>query len=303
MFDKSKVVGVVVLAGVLAGMFLASSTSSDVGEAAIFGSFAAGQTKTLSYSREHEIQADQVGIKHLILAGYTSSGLISVLEKIKKKSIYNDIPQYLKTHPMLDDRISYLKTAKTIFKGKKEKKDNFLFEITKARIIAYFYDKLDALNYFEEKIKKDKNNPIYNYGYSLILSILNRKEEAIKYIDRAIDIKRETIFLTGKMEILVLHNDYKEAFRFAETINSKDKNHKFIFLRAKANFLNNNYNEAIKDIETIIKKAPNFNEAFFLLSKCYGRLNKLNDAYRNLALYYEKEHQPKKAAFYKKKVK
>ena len=302
MIEKSKIVNLGVFAGFLAGILL-SSSSNDLGEATIFGSVAAGQTTNLSYSRDYEIQADQFGLKHLMLAGYTIDGILDILGKIKKKEIYSEdeFPTYLKTHPMLDDRISYLKTTKTLLKYKKLQTDDFVFKVMKARLIALYEKKDLALKHFEAKLKEDKENPIFNYGYALILSRLIKKDKAIFYIDKAIKLNKSPYFLKAKIEIFLMYNENKNALNLLKKLKT-EKNIDYNFFTAKTHFQNKDYNKAIKALEIFIKKEPNFNEALNLISKCYGRTNKLYKAYSYLGLYYKKERKKKRSQFYYKKA-
>ncbi len=303
--EKSNKVGAGMFAGLLAGILLASSSSS-MDDAAVFGTIAAGQSTMLSYSREHERQADQVGLKQLAMAGYEVDGLLDILEKLKRRSIYGDIPVYLQTHPMLDDRISYLKTAKSITKqNEKRETDNFIFKLMQARLIALYRDKLDALNYFEQKIKENTKNPIFEYGYSIVLAKLNREKEAKLHIDKAIKSDKENLyFLRAKLEILTLCNKNKEVISFSENLTKTVLDDpKINFFIAKAYINEKEYKKALKNLTKINRQDDNYNEAFYLISTCYGNIGKIKEAYNYLSLYYKKEHNPQKASFYQKKSK
>ncbi|HJX35094.1 MAG TPA: M48 family metalloprotease, partial [Desulfatiglandales bacterium] len=58
--EKGKMVGLATMAGILAGAML----GGEAADAMITGSLAAGQQVMLSYSREDERQADQIGFKY-----------------------------------------------------------------------------------------------------------------------------------------------------------------------------------------------------------------------------------------------
>ncbi|MCH2038636.1 MAG: M48 family metallopeptidase [Rickettsiales bacterium] len=62
---------------------------------------------SLSYSREHEIESDLIAIDYLIEAKINPEGLISFFERISNKNNVLEIPEFMSTHPLTKERISY----------------------------------------------------------------------------------------------------------------------------------------------------------------------------------------------------
>ena len=108
--ERSKKIGVATLAGIAAGILLGVGGAGEAASAVTMGSMAAGQTAELSYSRENEMQADQFGLKFITEAGYSASGLLKILKKIRSKTWFgsDQIPKYLMTHPAVEDRIAFI---------------------------------------------------------------------------------------------------------------------------------------------------------------------------------------------------
>jgi len=52
---------------------------------------ATNQTIALAYSREDEMQADQIGLSYLTAAGYGGAGLLTALKKIRSKQNLTNI--------------------------------------------------------------------------------------------------------------------------------------------------------------------------------------------------------------------
>jgi predicted Zn-dependent protease len=65
------------------------------------------QLEGMSYSREHEQQADQVGLDYLVKAGYTPYGMIETMEILQNQSGTRTI-EFFSTHPNPENRIGYL---------------------------------------------------------------------------------------------------------------------------------------------------------------------------------------------------
>jgi len=68
------------------------------------------QLLSLSFSRDHEMRADEVGFTHLVEAGIDPRGLTQFFERLKQKESgtqkkYQDYLQFISTHPMTQDRI------------------------------------------------------------------------------------------------------------------------------------------------------------------------------------------------------
>jgi predicted Zn-dependent protease len=72
--ESSKKIGMATLAGMVAGVLLGAGGAAAAASAVTMGSVAAGQTAALAYSRENEMQADQLGLEYLTLAGYSGEG-------------------------------------------------------------------------------------------------------------------------------------------------------------------------------------------------------------------------------------
>lgn len=87
-----------------------SAVSGDVTGSMLYGVKIARNLAMLSYSRQDEEEADAGGIKMMIAANLDPEAMIRFFEIMKEKNKKFKIPQYLSTHPDLDERISRLKT-------------------------------------------------------------------------------------------------------------------------------------------------------------------------------------------------
>jgi len=67
------------------------------------------QVKTTSYGREDENQADDLGVRFMVNAGYDPEGLIKVMQVLKEKAGSGGGPEFLKTHPDPGNRMEHIK--------------------------------------------------------------------------------------------------------------------------------------------------------------------------------------------------
>jgi predicted Zn-dependent protease len=66
------------------------------------------QLQGMSYSREHERQADKVGMSYLVKAGYTPFGMTETMEILQRQSNSRTV-EFFSTHPSPENRVGYLK--------------------------------------------------------------------------------------------------------------------------------------------------------------------------------------------------
>ncbi|MFD1063772.1 M48 family metallopeptidase [Winogradskyella litorisediminis] len=64
---------------------------------------------TLPFSRSHETQADEIGLRLMAIAGYNPSEASELWKRMKAKSNGQAPPEFLSTHPSNDTRINNLK--------------------------------------------------------------------------------------------------------------------------------------------------------------------------------------------------
>lgn len=106
---NSRQQGSAALAAMLLGIIVAArSPTPDAAQALIVGGQAAMIQGQLNFSRDMEREADHIGLQLLASAGYPSSGMAAMFQKLEANSRLNDgnaFP-YLRSHPLTIDRIS-----------------------------------------------------------------------------------------------------------------------------------------------------------------------------------------------------
>jgi predicted Zn-dependent protease len=85
------------------------SSSGQVTEAAIASASAIAIQSQLDYTREHEREADRVGVALLDRSGLDARGMVSFFERMLRANRLNEFksaPSYLRTHPLTTERIA-----------------------------------------------------------------------------------------------------------------------------------------------------------------------------------------------------
>ena len=87
----------------------------------------------LPFSRSHETQADEIGIKLMAIAGYNPEEAVNLWKRMKAESGGKAPPEFLSTHPSNDSRIKNLEKLVPIAKAEAAK-----FGVTKFRPLGKF---------------------------------------------------------------------------------------------------------------------------------------------------------------------
>ncbi len=101
--EKLKGATAIGLAGIIASLLV---KDSEAREALIVGSGGLYAEKFLSYSRDFEREADAVGYRLLIAAGYDPAGFARFLRRLLLAEGGRGVPFYLRTHPATEERVS-----------------------------------------------------------------------------------------------------------------------------------------------------------------------------------------------------
>ena len=303
--ERSKKIGLATLAGIAAGIFLGAGGAATAASAVSIGSMAAGQSLSLAYSRENEMQADQLGLKYTTKAGYSAAGLLTMLNKIRSRQWFGSkhIPTYLTTHPAVEDRIIYI--SSWLENDKKETgqtsiKPPYDFEIAHTRIISIYGDENRALRKFETDVKNHPSNPMAHYGYALILARTGNRKDAISHLKTA--LKKAAFdpnILKDLGRIYFLDGRYPEAYSTLNGANSliPDDSETLFFL-GRAQIGLGKPDEAVLTFEKLISINPDYTQALYFLGEICGKQEKLDKAHYYLGMYYKNKKQYKNARFH-----
>jgi len=307
--ERAKKIGMATLAGIVAGIFLGSGGSETAAEAITVGSMAAGQSISLAYSRGDEIQADQLGLKYLTKAGYSGTGLITILKKIRNKQWFDStqIPTYLTTHPALEDRIAYVDTwlesnAKAI--EQLPSINSYEFERAHTRSVALYGPQDVAIKIFEAKVAKYPSSPMAHYGYGLILARSGSRKSAAAHLKIALEKRAfDPHILKDLGRIYFLDGRYPEALRVLEGATGiLPDDQEALFFTGRILLELGRPKEAASKFETIIKQSSYMTQALFFLGEAYSKQGKPGEAHYYLGIFYKRKGKLKNASFHLKRA-
>jgi predicted Zn-dependent protease len=309
--DQSHKVGIATLAGVAAGVFLGiGGAGAAAANALTFGSVATAQSVMLAYSREDEMQADQLGLEYLTKAGYNAKGLLTILKKIRAKQWYGskDVPSYLMTHPAIDDRIAYIDTWAEAAAAKRGKSapsvDPSAFNRVHTRLVALYGNEESALRDFANQVARNPQDLDAQQGYGLILARVGKRSEAIEHFKLALEKRAFDPYLLSDIgRVYFLDGRYDQARSVLESaIEIHPRLADALFFLGRTRAEQGDSKAAVDAFQKALEISPQFIQVLYFLGESYGKLGQMADAHYYLGWYYKKRGDFRNAVFHLKKA-
>ena len=214
---------------------LIGQASPQAGQAALAAGMAANQHSAVNFTRTNEIEADRIGIEILSNAQYNPSAMaqsFAILRRENQLNTSRGALQYLRTHPLDNNRIAEAKDRATVSAAKPMVSQTD-FQLFKARLtVLATEDKGQLLHTYQAKF--DTSPTIENtYGIALLHAEAGRPDLALEYLDKlkAYDpdhplvqlSKAQVIEEQGELNESValvekLHEDYPERYSVVERL-------------------------------------------------------------------------------------
>lgn len=175
--QKARSMGLPTAAAIIAGILL-SATDPSAAEALITVGIVGTAQAQLNYSRQHELEADRIGIKLMAEAGYNPRAMPAFFETLYKQTrvVSSDVPEFLSTHPVTENRIADTRNRAEQYPFK-QFTNSVEFYLTRVRIkhlkekdypqlVKHYLHELKQGNYANELASR----------YGLILAYIETKE-------------------------------------------------------------------------------------------------------------------------------
>ncbi len=285
--EQGMKLGLAALGAMLAGIFLGPQAAAALGVTAQ----AASATVMLKYSREHEEEADYLGLKFMERAGYDPRAMATMLKKIRRVSgpASSDPPAYLLTHPAVEQRMGNMEIQMMNYSqtGEKRPPEGNLRRI-QTKLVADERDVTRSVVYFENCKKRRPNDPECLFGLGLSQRKMGALDRSIESLSQAASLApQDGEILRELAAAYFLKANFAEAQKYAEQARSLSPSD------AKAHFyLGRVYQEqkrvddALQAFLTANRLDPTFVENYYHMAMAYGAKNMLGLAYRSLGTYY-----------------
>lgn len=298
--EKSTKVNIAALAAILAGAFLGGGGEAT---AALMGfSLAAATTMNLKYSREHEEEADRLGMTYLVASGYDGKSMLDFLKIMRRYEFYSkSVPSYFLTHPETDERIHYLDGLLQV-RYTNRGKESIIGGLTRIQVYLLFIGKNQELKLatFQNAVDANPSDVDALYGLALTQDKLGLTADSIRTFKKALnlspsdgDIARDlgiVCFRTGQTREAILY------LSRALSVNPDDSN--TVIYLGRAYEAEGRFQEALKTLKRIEDK-PNLEaEAHYHLAMAYGETKDQGASHYHFGLYFKKIRKKDSALFH-----
>lgn len=182
--------------GIVLAAILMGTQDADLGGAAAIGGMAGSIQQQLNYSRAHEREADNIGIRILADAGLDPEGMPRFFERLAEATQHQQRPpEYLSTHPVTESRIAEsLGRARSLSNGSPD--ESITFGLMRAKMLmARANDPEAAIRHFEAEMDDDDmesdRSAAARFGLALARLEDGEAEQAVQDIEALMEDRGE----------------------------------------------------------------------------------------------------------------
>lgn len=178
MLAKQKNDSVITMA-TMALALLAARSNPQLTGGALTAATANSIQKQIDYTREHEREADRVGLQILDSAGFDTRGMPAFFETLQKGSRFSEgsAPAFLRTHPLTSERIADVRNRveQTAYRQAKESPE---FQFVKIKLLSNIGTADSAINTFRNNLQDKTYSSEAAQHYGLALAMLRKPDLA-----------------------------------------------------------------------------------------------------------------------------
>lgn len=170
----------ITFAEILAAVAIGALGSPEAGAHLATAALAGHVQSLINFTREHEYEADRIGIALLAKSHFDPTAMAEVFQRMKQYTMYYDHPpEYLMTHPVFDARIADAQNRAASM-PRRQVNDSLMFHLAKSRMDANS-DESSARRIARLKEKmtsgRNPNKSAAEYAYALALIKSPRHQE------------------------------------------------------------------------------------------------------------------------------
>ena len=264
----------------LAIAILAARASSQAAEAAAaFGTATAIQTQ-LNFTREHEREADRVGLQILQDAGFDPHAMAAFFERLQRATrVYEaGAPSYLRTHPLTFERIADVQNRVERLPYR-QVPDSLAFQLVRAKLRAESQAPPEAVAWFQQSLAERKflSEIASRYGLAVSLLRANDHAKAAKELAEARKLAPEPspVLETLECRIRVAARDTEKAFAcYREALKTYPNYRALTYDYANALLESGRAEQALKLVEGRLQVYTEDYKLYLLQARSYALLNR-----------------------------
>lgn len=271
------------IAGLLAGIALAVASEGDAAQAAIIGSQAAALDSQLRYSRLHEREADRLGMRTLVRAGYDPEAAANMFKQMQNVArLYGSkIPEFLLTHPITESRIADAANRARQYEQKNpdlgRMDQSINYQIIKTRIQVLSEELAsESIKRFQLALKKAApdsfDSDAARYGLAMSYNRNRQPDEARETLAPLLkQVPGKIAYSLLDIEIDMESGKTKQAEQRLRDLNALiPDNYAISMLLAQTLVSNREYRDAQQVLMALVKTRPSQADVWYLTAETHG---------------------------------
>lgn len=294
LIERAKSTQVAATASALAALIVGTLTGTgDLASGAAIASMGGAQQHLLSFTKDNEVEADNIGMKTLYNSGFNPSAMPNFFERAQRLTYdYNSdqIPTFFLTHPATNDRIAESKNRANQY-PKKIIENQISYNLLHARLqLLTMRSSAAAVRYFQSKLSASQT-PASQYGYALAL-YQNRQLDKARNIITSLQKKypEEILLQMAEAQIAESQKQTDTAINILKTALTSYPDYQPLFIQYSETLLTAKHSkEALDFLKTKTIKYSDNSDLYWLLAQAYAQNNQKVSAYQAKARSYEIE--------------
>lgn len=280
------------MAAATLGAILLGTQSAAAGQAAIMAIQAGSVQFQIDFTREHEAEADRVGMQTLSSSTYDPRSMPTFFERLQQSTRYSgqNVPEFLRTHPVTASRISDSRGRADNYPYK-QYPDSLTYQLIKTKLqVSLATDSNDIRAILQARLQQGlpEQHTVAQYGLGLLaLKIQNFSEAETIFQILSKNNPEQPHYAAALARTALEAGNYKLALTRYQKLTGQFPDNDAIRLEYVGALLKTGDARGAKNVLTTLspktQKLPIFSQ---LLAQTYGDLNQPAESHRYLADYY-----------------
>jgi predicted Zn-dependent protease len=272
------------IAGIALALLVARA-NPDLASGALTTASAVGIQNQLDYTRDHEREADRVGLQILDAAGFDVRAMPAFFTTLQRgtRFVEGSAPSFLRTHPLTSERIADVANRVSQM-AYRQVPDSVEFQYVRAKIIANNGSVDTNIQVFEQNIREHKYTYEAAEHYGLAVAYLRKSalpqaEKEVAWLKKNAPQHAMIENLSARLQV-VENNPQQAAKQYAAALKLYPDNRALIYGYADHFLAIKQADNAIKLIKEKQGLYPNDAQFYDVLAKAYTMQNKFLLSYQ-----------------------
>lgn len=287
---ERKKTAITTMAGLLAGLVLAATSSGDAGIAAITATQALAQDQQLRYSRQNEHEADRLGIQTMYQAGMDPAAVPAMFERMLRATRYVGyrVPEFLRSHPLTEKRVADASSRLDRYPPK-QYQDKLDYHLIRARVqLSLEENPQQAIKRFRSELQGDSlSREAARYGLVLGLIETGQFDETSKHLAILQESGDHLLYKIAEISLLRAQGEYELATQLCyQQLAYHPNDYPLQMALAQTYIKATRYDKADEVLTTLSRQRPNDPKVWYELAEVRGLAGNISGLHLARAEYF-----------------